>query len=77
MTVMEKQIGRKCGIKRLDKCHYVNVRTGEVCEFHHSVKNQDLRKLKEFRIMQIITAYTLALRALKPHLFTKKLINRH
>ena len=50
MTVMEKPIRRKCAIKRLDKDHYVNLRTGEVCEFRHSVKNQRKNMNKAYGI---------------------------
>ena len=57
MTVMEKPIRRKCAIKRLDKDHYVNLRTGEVCEFRHSVKNQRKNMNKAYTTLRRLINY--------------------
>lgn len=57
MTVLEKPIRRKCGIKRLDKDHYLNLRTGETCEFRHSEKNQRKNMNKAYTTLRRIINY--------------------
>ena len=57
MTVLEKPIHRKCGIKRLDKYHYVNLRTGEVCEFRNSENNQRKNMNKAYTTLRRLINY--------------------
>lgn len=47
MTVMEKAVRQKSRIKKLDKDHYLNCRTGEICKFHNNDNTANKRNMNK------------------------------